>query len=170
MAIAFTIGVLSGSGQTIASVERPTPDLQAPSSLVAPGRTVMRDTDGLFRIEARLNGQRVRMVLDTGANVTVLTARDAARIGITTKHLHFDEALQSGGGRVAIARVRLTDAYVLDRDISGASVVVARGGFPVSVIGQDLLARLGPIAIDANQLMIDPISRNARKTGQTTRS
>lgn len=170
MAITFTIGVLSGSGQTIASVERPSPDLQAPSSLVAPGRTIGRDADGLFRVEARLNGTRVRMVLDTGANVTVLTARDAARIGIAAKHLHFDEALQSGGGRVAVTRVLLTDARILDRDMSGASVVVAKGGFPVSVIGQDLLARLGPIAIDADQLMIDPVSRNAPKTGQTTRS
>jgi aspartyl protease family protein len=169
MAITFTIGVLSGAGQTVASVERLTPDLQAPSFLSAPGRTIVRDADGLFRVEARLNGARVRMVVDTGANVTVLTARDAARVGIGTRNLHFDEAVQAGGGRVATARVLLAHAHILDSDLDHVPVVVARGTFPVSVIGQDLIARLGPLAIDGDRLMIDPISAKSRKTGRTDR-
>jgi aspartyl protease family protein len=164
MAITFTIGVLSGSGQTVASVERLTPDLQAPSLLSAPGRTIGRDADGLFRVEARLNGARVRMVMDTGANVTVLTARDAARAGIAITHLHFDEAVQGGGGRVATARVLLAHAHILDRDLKGVPVVIAKGRFPTSVMGQDLLARLGPLAIDGDRMMIDPISAKLPKT------
>jgi clan AA aspartic protease (TIGR02281 family) len=168
MAITFTIGLLSGSGQTMASVERPThdlptPDLQAPSRLFAPGRTIERDPDGLFRVDAGLNGMRARLIVDTGANVTVLSTRDAARLGLSARRLHFDEVVEAGGGRVAAARVLLADARILDRDIRNVPVIVARGNFPASVMGQDLLARLGPLAIDGDRLAIDPIVQESRK-------
>ena len=43
---------------------------------------VPRDARGHFEVDARVNGRRVGFMVDTGASVIALTARDAARIGI----------------------------------------------------------------------------------------
>src|SRR5690349_13024809 len=49
-----------------------------------PGRTVVipRDSRGHFQVNGRVDGKSMGFMVDTGASVIALTARDAARIGL----------------------------------------------------------------------------------------
>jgi aspartyl protease family protein len=151
MMFALSLGLLTGAEHRPAKPVPLTADLQ-PAAV--PGQTIARSADGLFYIEAKLNGAPVRLALDTGANVTVLCARDARRAGLLQSRLIFDEKIVTGGGHVPMARAKLASAKVGDRDFSDLPVVVARGSFPVSILGQDLMRRIGPVLIDGDQLTL----------------
>lgn len=149
------IGLLSALHRQEAATAQPalTADLQiAPSG---GGRSIPRAADGLFHIDVQLNGAPIRLVLDTGANVTVLSTADARRAGLRPDMLAYDERLSTGGGHIPIARTVLPNAHVMGRDFANLPVVVAREHFPVSVLGQDVLRRLPAFSIAGDSLMVD---------------
>lgn len=157
LVIALSIGMLTFSSRQPAVSHAPTADLQgAPVQIAAvPGRTIRRGADGLFRVEAQINGTPVQFIVDTGANVTVLCAADARRAGLLDGRLVYDERIEAGGGRVPAARTMLARATVMDKNFTDLPVVVARARFPVSVIGQDLLRRLPPFLIGGDALVLN---------------
>lgn len=166
LAFAAHLGLAAGSAPGERPAPLPTPDLSSPRHGVA----IPRGADGLFRIEARLNGAPVRLVLDTGSSLTVLSARDAARIGLAPRTLRYNERLETGGGHVPVARSTIASATVMDRDLAGLPVMVARSYFPVSVLGQDVIARLGTVSINADILVIGAPPEEARKGANAARS
>lgn len=111
-----------------------------------------RAPDGLFYIEARVNGAPVRFLVDTGASVTVLTADDAARVGAATGG--GERTLATVGGATAIRWARLRTVRVAGHDVHGGApvAVLSRGG-GVSLLGQDMLRRL-PLSFSGDDLRI----------------
>jgi len=151
MTIALSVGFLSGSEPRALQPAPPTPDLQ---SAPEPGRTIERSADGLFYVEARLNGVPVRFAVDTGANVTVLCAPDARRAGLVDHQLAYDQTILTGGGHVQAARTEVTKMSVMHVDLADVPLVIARGRFPVSILGHDVMRRMGPILIDADRMTL----------------
>lgn len=152
LVVALSIGLLTCSTRQPTRSPAPTADLQ-----IAPahGRTITRGADGLFRVEALINGTPIRFVVDTGATLTVLCADDARRAGLLDRELVYDEWIEAGGGRVRVARTMLAKATVMDREFADLPVVVARARFPVSVVGQDILRRLPPFLIGGDALVLN---------------
>lgn len=76
--------------------------------------------DGHFHLTATLNGQQVRMVVDTGASTVALSREDAARIGIDTGQIAFVGTAMTANGRVRTAPVRINEfaiGDIVDRDV-----------------------------------------------------
>lgn len=59
---------------------------------------IPQDREGSFVVVGRVNGQRVRFVVDTGATDTVLSPEDARRLGIDLKGLTFGEPAETANG------------------------------------------------------------------------
>lgn len=152
MTIALSVGVLTGSEPRAPQPVLSTPDLQLPAD---PRRTIERSADGLFYVEARLNGVPVRFAVDTGANVTILCAADARRAGLTEK-LTYDETILTGGGHVSTARTKVANLSVMSVDFADVPIVIGREPFPISILGHDLLRRMGPILIDGDKMTLGP--------------
>lgn len=111
-----------------------------------------RAADGLFYIDAAVNGVPVRFLVDTGASVTVLTKDDAARAGVapagaatTIATVAGDTAMHWG----SIERVDLGDAEIGDV----AAAIVARPG-GVSLLGQNVLRRMRTVSIERDLLTL----------------
>ena len=151
MTIALSVGFLTGSEPRVPQPVPLTPDLQ---SAPEPGRTVERSADGLFYVEARLNGVPVRFAVDTGANVTVLCADDARRAGLADHKLAYDATILTGGGHVPTARTKAAKFSLMHVDLAEVPIIIARGRFPISVLGQDVMRRMGPILIDADRMTL----------------
>ncbi|MDP1027152.1 TIGR02281 family clan AA aspartic protease [Sphingomonas sp. KR1UV-12] len=126
----------------------------APVDLAASGRslTLTKASDGLFYVTAAVNDVPVRFVVDTGANVVVLTRRDAQAVGVTTTR-GTGQTLRTAGGRQAmrwtsIERLKIAGHTVDNTD----AVVVADNGPPHSLLGQSALARFRSVTLRGDRL------------------
>ncbi len=114
--------------------------------------TLKRSADGLFYVTAAVNGVPVRFVVDTGANVVVLTRADAAAAGVTGSTAG-GRALRTAGGTAAmrwatIERLTIGDHAIADAD----AAIVGDGGLPHSLLGQSALSRLESVTLRGNRL------------------
>lgn len=141
----------SGSTQSIgpdAAPLSPTTDLKSMRSTV-----VHQASDGLFYVDASVNGERVHFVIDTGASVVVLNARDAARtgVGMSTSHVNVDTA----GGSSPMKRARIDNISIAGQSINNVSAVVMRDNLKVSLLGQSALAQLDSVAFKGRKLRLN---------------
>ncbi|MBX9881836.1 MAG: TIGR02281 family clan AA aspartic protease [Sphingomonas sp.] len=121
----------------------------------APLIRATRDADGLFYAVLRVNGQPVRFVIDTGATHMVLTPGDAGAIGaevIAPGAIR----LTTAAGTEAGGRARLPDAVINGAALGPIDAIVAPPTLRVSLLGQDVLSRLGGLRIEGDELRIDP--------------
>jgi len=112
-----------------------------------------RAPDGLFYVTARVNGVRVKFLIDTGATMVVLTKADAARVGAARHGAAM--MMETASGPSAIDRVRLEHVAIAGRRVTAVDAAVVRRGLKVSLLGQDLLSRLGPVTISGNALELN---------------
>ena len=113
---------------------------------------VARAPDGLFYVRARVNGRPIRFLVDTGASVVVLTAADAAAAGVAPQPEHFAARMQTAAGNAAMAWTDLDAVQVAGREVRGVKAAVMRDGLAVSLLGQNMLTRLGSVRIEGDEL------------------
>ncbi|MDB5495217.1 MAG: putative aspartyl protease [Phenylobacterium sp.] len=59
---------------------------------------IPQDEQGAFVVVGKVNGQRVRFMVDTGASDTVLSPDDARRLGVAVDRLRFDDVAETANG------------------------------------------------------------------------
>jgi len=130
----------------------PVPDEQIEAE--AMGMDVARAKDGMFYVQAEINGQPVRFLVDTGANVVVLTGADAARLGIQAEVNPFGPRMQTAGGGAAMAWTKLAQVRLAGREVRDLKAAVVPTGLPVSLLGQNMLSKLGAVMIQGDRLSL----------------
>lgn len=125
----------------------------SPSPIMS-GRRIKRAADGLFYVDATINGASIRLLVDTGATTIVLTQADAARAGVLLTKDSFDATANTAGGKTAMARVRLAQVAVngsLDWNVPAA---VAGEALGVSLLGASWLTQIGSVTITGDQMVL----------------
>ncbi len=113
-----------------------------------------RDADGHYWAEARVNGARVRFLVDTGATYVALTAADARRVGVDVDDLEFIHPIATAGGQALAAVVtlnRLSVAAITERDVEA---IVLREGLDQSLLGMSFLGRLSRIEASRDTIIL----------------
>jgi aspartyl protease family protein len=101
------------------------------------------DRMGHFVAETTINGEKVRMLVDTGASFVSLSPRDAELLGLRPTEKDFIYRMQTANGIVKAAPVRLREMQVGDISVRDVDAVVHRaGGPPISLLGMSFLRRL----------------------------
>lgn len=118
------------------------------------GHEARRSADGLFYVDAQVNGRTVRFLVDTGASVMVLTARDARIAGIALQDHHYSQAVETVGGSTPMAWTTLEQVDVAGHQVRGIRAGVVRNGLGVSLLGQNLLTRLNSVTISADRISL----------------
>lgn len=134
---------------------------------VAQGNTpsveVARARDGDFNVKVEINGNRIPMLVDTGASSMVLTPEDAVAVGLPIEFLQYDIPIDTANGRGRAA------AVVLDKvEIAGSiaerkvpALIASPGSLKHSLLGMSFLSRLGSFEIRGEKLVM------RAKTGTT---
>ena len=107
-----------------------------------------------FELVGKVNGQRVRFLVDTGATDTVLSPDDARRIGIDVDQLHFVQAAETANGKgygAAYAAKRLEVGPIA---FDNFALVVNRAPMSSSLLGLSFLNRLESFQVRDGQLVL----------------
>lgn len=131
---------------------------------VAPRQSLMQDgaqvvvpvhRDGHFYLVLEVNGVPVRFVVDTGATDIVLSAADAARVGIGQDDLIFSGRAFTANGMVATAPVRLDRVALGSIVDDSVRAVVNRGDLEESLLGMSYLNRFERLEISRGQMVLE---------------
>ena len=116
---------------------------------------VPRGPDGHYHLTLRLDGTPVDFIVDTGATGVVLTARDAARIGIDPADLSFGGLARTANGTVQTARVSVGEIALGGQTDRNFPVYVNSGEMDRSLLGMDYLSRFERIEIADGRLVLE---------------
>lgn len=116
------------------------------------GQRLYRAEDGLFYVTARVNGVPVKFLVDTGATMVVLTPADARRIGIDPNIAAAPQEMETAAGVSKVRSLTLGRVRVAGRDVDDVEAAVMERGLSVSLLGQNLLSRLGAITLSGDEL------------------
>jgi aspartyl protease family protein len=109
--------------------------------------------DGHFHADADINGNGIRMLVDTGASMVVLSETDAERAGIDTQQLDYTMVVSTANGQAMAAQVVLDEVRVgsiVRQDVRGA---VTRG-LKGSLLGMSFFNTLSKFSIEADELVL----------------
>src|ERR1700722_20342029 len=128
MLVVLGVVAARGADQSVRTAPAPTPPAATTLAVVAPpapapqdsyGSSVVvpRDPRGHFVVDARVDGRHMGFMLDTGASVVALRARDAAALGLHPVAREVTVEVQTANGSTRAAPVQLGMV-----EISGLSV------------------------------------------------
>jgi aspartyl protease family protein len=121
---------------------------------LAPGMVALRaGAGGQFHVLAEINGQRVQLLVDTGASDVALTRADAQRVGIDVDRLVYDVPYRTANGVGYGARVRLDRVAVGDIVVDDVPGSVG-GNLGQSLLGMTFLRRLSGFEVRGNELIL----------------
>jgi aspartyl protease family protein len=104
---------------------------------------IKRSWDGHFVATAMVDGNPVKMIVDTGASTVVLRIQDARRLGIDTKGLRYTVPVQTANGSSQAARVKLPGISIGSIQINNVEALIAKPGtLHQSLLGMTFLSRL----------------------------
>jgi aspartyl protease family protein len=110
--------------------------------------------DGHFHILARVNGQEIEFMLDTGASDIVLTQKDAKKLGIDVENLNYNRIYNTANGQTRGASIALGSFEVGDIKKFDLPASVNEGKMDGSLLGMSFLEKLHSFKIEGNKLTL----------------
>ena len=117
---------------------------------------VLKAADGHYWADARIDGTVVRVMVDTGASVVVLTPADALRLGLRLKAGDFSATVITASGQVRAAPVVLQAVAVAGARVEQVEALVVERGLPHSLLGMSYLGRLSSFSATPAGLTLRP--------------
>lgn len=111
-------------------------------------------SDGLFYVDALVNGKPLRFLVDTGASIMVLTAADAKAVGIEVGEQHYNSNVKTVGGKAEMAWATIDRIEIGGRNVNQLKAAVVRNGLGVSLLGQNALSKFESVTIKGDSLSI----------------
>lgn len=143
-------GELAGVGQRVRmQLSASYPVAVSPRELV-----VTQGDEGGFFVMGRVNGQRVRFLVDTGASDTVLSPADARRLGIDLTTLRFDRTAETANGTGYGAAFTADSVAVGAIAFSDMPLVINQAPMSSSLLGMSFLRRLESFQVKGDKLSL----------------
>lgn len=113
------------------------------------------DRRGHFQVDATIGGQRVPMLVDTGATVIALRAADARRLGVHPSPADYDVQVSTANGTVRAARAMLPEVTVGPvRVRQVAALVLPDKALSTNLLGMSFLGRANRFEISGSRMVL----------------
>jgi aspartyl protease family protein len=163
-ALALGAGFIVPRYATHTGVAHPAPALMAArpvtpaASAGADSHSVVigRGPNGHFQVEGSVDGRHMNFLVDTGASVIALTARDAAMLGIHPAESEYRALMKTANGTVRAAPTRLDMVEIEDivvRDVD--AMVMPDGALADNLLGMTFLSRLHRFEYSDGKLVLE---------------
>jgi aspartyl protease family protein len=149
-AVMLAAGVLVARWADRSGFTRSTPSAMAAAPAGSPASlsnsrtvTLSRGDDGHFRTEARVDGRRLELLVDTGASQIALRASDAARLGVHPAARDYNVRVSTANGMTRAAMVQLGMVEVGDIVVRNVPALVQPDeALSVNLLGMSFLSRV----------------------------
>jgi aspartyl protease family protein len=114
------------------------------------------DSHGHFRVDARVDARPMDFIVDTGASMIALTARDAAMLGIHPAFNDYTMGVQTANGTLRAAPVKLDRVEIGSitiRDVD--AIVMPEGALAQNLLGMTFLSRLHRYEYSNGRLVLE---------------
>lgn len=150
LALMIAAGIVIG-------VAWPTGDGPSPAAAADSGErreTVLeRESNGHFFVTAKVNGELVRFVVDTGATGVALTEEDARRVGIAFTRGEFEHVGEGAAGPIRGKLVTIDSIDVDGKRVDDVSGAILEGS-ELSLLGQSYLSRMGEVQMRGDYMVL----------------
>lgn len=105
--------------------------------------SIPRDARGHFQTDARIDGQRIDFMVDTGASVVALNEKSAARFGLRPSRSEYTATVSTANGTLKAARARIAMMDVgglIVRDVE--AMVLPDEALSENLLGLSFLSKL----------------------------
>jgi aspartyl protease family protein len=120
----------------------------------APGEVRIRQApDGHFWVDADVNGERVRFLIDSGATTTSISRETAERVGITPIG-GFQAMVRTANGIVMVDRGRARTVAVGEIERRNVAVHISDAFGDMNVIGMNFLSSLSGWSVEGRTLVL----------------
>lgn len=109
---------------------------------------------GHFMVDAQVNGEALRFLVDTGASSIFLTPQDAAKLGWTPNRLTFSERYDTAGGEIRAAPIRLRSLRIGQLELHDLPASVGEQPGSISLLGMTFLKRLESYQVRGDILVL----------------
>jgi len=119
------------------------------------GQVVLpRQQDGHFYTNAMIDGERVRMLVDTGASAVVLTGADAEALGFTWNESDLKPIGRGASGVVNGLQVRIDRMEVDGIEAEAVDAAIIPEGLDISLLGQSFLSKVHNVQINGDEMRL----------------
>lgn len=133
------------------------PEFALPQQTVEGGETrVPISRDGHFWLQAEVNGTPARFMVDTGATLTSLSPDLAERAGLEARSGGVPVMLRTANGVVTADLTTIEQLSFGNIEARGLDAVIVPGLEGTSVVGMNLLSRLGSWRVEGDTLILVP--------------
>lgn len=132
--------------------------MQEPDSLTASGATVripMSD-DGHYWVDAMVNGQSVRFLIDSGASITAISQQTASALALLPDPSGSMVAVQTANGPVSAERSILPDMEIGAIRARDLPIIVSPSFGTVNVLGMNFLNKLKSWRVESGEMVLEP--------------
>jgi aspartyl protease family protein len=116
---------------------------------------IRKSLDGHFWVDAELNGEKVRFLVDSGATVTSISTATARRSGIEPRG-GLPAVVQTANGTVRVQRARAERLKVGTIERRDLAVHVSEAFGPMNVLGMNFLSSLSAWGVEGQWLVLKP--------------
>ncbi|WP_404339223.1 TIGR02281 family clan AA aspartic protease [Sphingomonas sp. MMS12-HWE2-04] len=122
------------------------------------GKTVRirMSPDGHFWARVSLNGVERRMLVDSGATITAISARTAASASVKPSNVGLPVSIETANGTVAAQRGRVQRLSIGPLETEDLGVVISDNFGDLDVLGMNFLSRLHSWRVENNVLVLEP--------------
>lgn len=121
------------------------------------GRKVRIEMDrgGHFFADARMNGYRTDVLIDTGATLVAINQSTARRMGIRLKDSDFKHKVNTANGTADVAKAVIDEIVIGRIRIEDVPATVTRDkALNVTLLGMSFLRKLRRFEISGNELLL----------------
>ncbi|MBW8295463.1 TIGR02281 family clan AA aspartic protease [Sphingopyxis sp.] len=117
--------------------------------------------DGHFWAKVDLNGAETRMLVDSGATVTALSERTAAKAGVTVDKTLVPILMKTANGTVRADTGTLARLTIGAIEARSLKVVISPGLGDTDILGMNFLSQLESWRVEGRTLILLPKARTA---------
>ncbi len=118
--------------------------------------SISRDSRGHFATDVRIDGQRIGVMVDTGASVLALNESSAARIGVRPSRGDYTAPVSTANGLIKGARTRIAMVQVGSltvRDVD--AMVLPDAALSENLLGLSFLSKLKRFEFAGSNLVLE---------------